>query len=669
VWYFLMKKIADRTRFWFVCRTLLTGWGVLLFIADASAAGKVGSVAAASDGNGNVRIIWTVPASYWPQGGWRIQDDKGSILVKQLLPAQPKTMESLSEADRKGIFRLAKLREVRDVKKRKQLIALASWRSISDWDFARAAGLAEELQWLAAGKRQFRIIGLDASGEPTKIELKTGPIDAHVATPSPEAPLDLRAKLDENAVQLYWQPAKRKQTTHVSTYALERDSPTEAGKVLGERGQIYDFKKADQHPVYTDWSPPVEQEVTYRVYAVDVLGRRSLPASTTLFVADYDALRPPPGLTASAAPGKVTLKWGRVASRHTAGIFIARAYLHQGPYEFIQAKALSPDSTGFVDQDVQGGTNYYYRLHAMNARGDLGPPSDPVAAHPRGLKPPPTPEKPQAEVGMTRIRLRWQAVPSAGYIIERRDTASTDWSRLNERITPEPRYDDHVGVSDGGEFEYRVTAVGQDDQESAASDSVKVSLPDKSPPPAPDIIAAHGEKGRVVLEFVPGEPQRDSRRFLVVRAGTAEELGLVLGDPLPSDARRYEDDWVEAGQTYWYRIVALDGAGNRSVPGEAVQVYVANPDIPVAAKPKAGYVDEPRRQVKLSFDAPPKGFNAIVQASVDGLHWRQVYGPAQGDTALDTFPPKHGSVRYRVLYQSGNGALGRASETTSVELP
>jgi len=155
----------------------------------------------------------------------------------------------------------------------------------------------------------------------------------------------------------------------------------------------------------------------------------------------------------------------------------------------------------------------------------------------------------------------------------------------------------------------------------------------------------------------------------VLRAGNTNEPGLVLGDPLSAQTRSYEDDWVQAGQTYWYQFVAIDAAGNRSQPGEAVQVYAANLDIPTAGKPSASYTVSPMRQVRLNFNSPPEGLNAIVQASMDSVHWRNVYGPARGDTATDLNLPKQGRVHYRVIYQAANGTSGGASDEAMIELP
>lgn len=641
---------------------------LFLFVGDVNAAAKFGSVATASDGKGNIRLIWLVNARYWPAGGWRIEDDKGTVLVKQLKPAQIKQQHNLNKTDNKSIVALAKLHDVHNAKQRKQFVDLVEWHAITDWDFARAAGLATELHWLVAGKHRYSIIALNAKGMATKIKLVTGPVDAHEATPLPDPAKDLRAKQNEGAIDLDWQPASRQKHVKVYTYAVARSSQTESGNMLTDQGQLFNFRKGRKAPVFVDWNPPVEQQVIYQVFSIDVLGRRSEPVTTELFVTDYDALRPPADLTASASPGKVTLKWKQIANKHTSGIFIARAFLHQGPYEILQRKPLPANSTSFIDTDIQGGTDYFYRLYAMNTRGDLGPPSDPVAAQPRSLEPPLSPGKLRAQVGRSRIRLTWMAVPCAGYIVERRDPAGKRWSRLNERLTPEPRLDDHVGSGNGGEFEYRVIAVAQDNQHSQASDIVRVHLHDSLPPPRPSIIGARSEKGRIELLFTPGEPAQDSREFMVLRAGSADEPGLVLGEPLSASTRHYEDDWVEMGQTYWYRLVAVDAAGNRSQLSDAVQVYVANPDIPVAAKPSVNYVKQPLRAVKLTFQTPPRGIRALVQASVDGLHWRTVYGPASGDSAIDSSPPKQGKVRYRVVYLAGNGVQGKASPEATINI-
>ncbi len=86
------------------------------------------------------------------------------------------------------------------------------------------------------------------------------------------------------------------------------------------------------------------------------------------------------------------------------------------------------------------------------------------------------------------------------------------------------------------------------------------------PPPPPVIVGISGMADRVVVRFRPGEPEALTQTFLVVRSESPNGTGVAVGRPIPADAREWQDTTVSAGQFFWYRLVAVDGAGNRSEP-------------------------------------------------------------------------------------------------------
>lgn len=88
------------------------------------------------------------------------------------------------------------------------------------------------------------------------------------------------------------------------------------------------------------------------------------------------------------------------------------------------------------------------------------------------------------------------------------------------------------------------------------------------PPPPPVIVGIAGMGDRVVVRFRPGEPADLTQAFLVLRSQSPTETGVAIGRPLPGDAREWQDTTVSAGQFFWYRLVAVDGAGNRSEPSK-----------------------------------------------------------------------------------------------------
>jgi hypothetical protein len=299
-----------------------------------------------------------------------------------------------------------------------------------------------------------------------------------------------------------------------------------------------------------------------------------------------------------------------------------------------------------------------------------------------------------AEAGQTRVRLTWQPVsfPVAGYFVERRGAVSSgaasavatsasspeamtpaNWVRLNPHVTPEPLYDDYFGQASDTKFEYRIVAIAFDNGEGPASDPTTVALPNLTLPEAPTITGATGAEGKVLLSFSPALPEERTAQFLVLRGGSPDDLGVVIGDPLPGSARQFQDLYVAAGESYWYRLVALDKAGNRSDPTAPVAVRVGSPTIPKPETPAVQFASKPYPKVTLQFAKAPAGLAVVLERQSAqsgagiGSGWIRIAGPVQDQTTLsDNAPPETRPLLYRLSYISADGKVGPASDAVTV---
>lgn len=200
---------------------------------------------------------------------------------------------------------------------------------------------------------------------------------------------------------------------------------------------------------------------------------------------------------------------------------------------------------------------------------------------------------------------------------------------------------------------------------------MEVTLPDTASPPPPQLTGLDGSDGKVVLTFTPGLPDEKTHQFLIVRAGSSEDPGLVIGDPLSAAARQFEDGHVDAGQDYWYRLVAVDQTGNRSDPSRTLVVRVGSPAIPRPKQPAVQLIPDPFPRVAIRFDAPLEGLAVMVQLRAgDSGPWVALAGPIrEGTQVLDANPPPAGKIAYRVVYQAANGAQGAPSDAADLSRP
>lgn len=647
---------------------------IFLFLA-CLVVGRVGAVSpkeatgalfAASDGRGEVRLVWFPPLGKWPVGGWQIQDSSGRVLVERVSPGEPEAMQRLDEGSKENIAKLeSTLRQAGSERDISLIYGMLGARALGDWDYARAAGLAWTFTGVRSGRLGYRVIGLTSSGKPSGVSLSSPPVDAGVATPGPPTPQSARAESGTAGVALYWQAVASDRQRPVLAYYVERN-----GQAVTTRPLVKAVRWPLVAPALVDHDAAREAEADYRIHAVDVFGRRGEPAEVRVFAADLAALQPPFDFSATAGREEVRLAWSRGRNPHTAGYVVERAFLPEGPFEALTPDGLGSDAESYVDRKLRAGTAYIYRLRAMGPRGDLGPPSRTAMAQPVGDDAPPRVDGLKADVGRTRVRLAWQPVATAvaGYFVERLAEGGEAWARLNSQPQPEPFFEDYAVAATDGRVSYRVTAVGYDSRFGRTSSELAVSLPDLAPPSAPYITRLDGASGRVRIEFAPAGPAEKNRQFLVLR-GDTPATETVLGEPLPDSARSYEDGFVQAGRSYWYRLVAVDGQGNRSEPGPAVVVRVGSPVIPAARKPEVEYVAEPFPHALVRYPDPPQGLSVVLQFKRPGESWVILAGPTElgGETTHANL--LSGNIEYRMVYRAVDGYEGEPSEAVVLKRP
>jgi len=644
------------------------------YAVKVSAEDFKGAFFARSDGKGTVQLLWLPPVDKWPEGGWRLEDVQNGTIIKS--PVILDETEYTGKLSAKKAKSLSKFKESvdqeKDPNRKKLLVTFMVAGAISDWDFARALGLAYEANELPSGKRSFRAVGLDSSGKETGLVLISPTINPEIAGPLPAPPGNLRAESTKEGVSLFWAPPTDEQQPTLFTYHIERKNPDMKIVSLSEEPIFKGKKLREQAPGFIDRNAPTENEVTYFVYCMDPFGVKSEPASAKIFVPDLNALLPPSKVTAEAGDGKVIIKWEPGNNPHTTGYVVERSYLVDGIYEVLTPKGLGTDIKRFEDKSERGGTYYYYRLRAVGPRGDLGEPSLITTAMARSKDKPSNPAGLKAEVGRTRVRLTWKetAEPIAGYFIERRVEGAKKWLRINTTLHQGLRYDDDHAPAGYGTFSYRVVAVSHDYKESDPSGEVTATIEDRSFPPVPLITDIDGKEGKVAVTFQPGVPEEKSHQFLIVRAVSVDDPGLVIGDPLPGKLRTFVDTFVKPGQFYWYRVVALDKKGNRSDLSSPVVVRVGSPPIPIPKKPEVKFLKEPFQRVEIKFERPPKGLFITIQHRTEGKDtWLTITRALTIDYALHTSLPEKGKVEYRIVYQAENGEQGEPSEPVEISIP
>lgn len=150
----------------------------------------------------------------------------------------------------------------------------------------------------------------------------------------------------------------------------------------------------------------------------------------------------------------------------------------------------------------------------------------------------------------------------------------TDVAQTPLNRTPVARNDfSDANFEFGAEYSYVVRSVSLGAEggqvESLNSNRLTIKPTDKFPPSAPSAISIAAAQNRLSL-FFPANPETDVAGYIIFRS-TDPQLPKDQWTRLtrtPITRTTYADDAVQSGTRYYYYIVAVDAAGNASVPSE-----------------------------------------------------------------------------------------------------
>jgi fibronectin type 3 domain-containing protein len=651
-----------------IIRWFIVVWFLASALYAAPAATKEKSaVWAYSDGKGVISLFW-LPGEKWPAEGWKVERigaDGTKVLESKVLPGSDKeALNKIGSTEADEIQKFA--REVAsgkmDKDKSEMAVLIFGMKGAIDIPFGYAAGLRYIDREGTRGKRIYRITENSSGGESANT-LQIDPLEA-------TAPIK---KIDElsiaelyEGVGLSWKLPKGDIYNPPVGYLIERKDPDGTiERLTREPAIISDDLDKSGTPLFVDKNAPLGAEVTYRVYAVGLFANLSLPAEKKIVIKDTKALESPENLVAKEGKEEVSLAWKENGSAGYAGYLIERSLLHDGPYVPLTSEGLSRSTDNYTDKKLRGGTAYYYRIRSIAASGEVGHPSYPVMAQPVSEDPPSRVKELKADAGRSIVTLTWEKSPKAvaGYIVYRREQGADKWSQMTTYVIPETRYDDHVGDLTYGTYQYRVSAVGFDSKEGETSETVTVTLADTISPNPPYITDVDGSNGQVKISFKVAPPYEDIERLYLVRSVSETDAGLVIGGDISPKATDVTDTFVKYGQRYWYRMVAVDKAGNRSDLGRAKTVVVLNPPIPIPDRPKLRFEKSPIAHIVIHVGKIPTRLSAVVQRQIDAKReWIAITGSITEEEVVDMKLPALGKIRYRVVYQAENGARGEASE-------
>ncbi|WP_051277284.1 Ig-like domain-containing protein [Marmoricola sp. URHB0036] len=325
----------------------------------------------------------------------------------------------------------------------------------------------------------------------------------------------------------------------------------------------------------------------YTVTAVDAAGHESDPSNEAVVDAGDDT--PPGKPTASASltgPAQATVTWTDVVDN--VGVTGYRVYRGSS-----LVGTVTDGSDTLVEDGLDDGVTYYYRVIAYDAAANTSTPSDPVAVTTPDVTAPTTPVNLKAVSAPTSVALTWSAatdnVGVANYVVYRDGLPQ---ATLNGTTTS---WTDTAPVGTTL-HRYRVMARDAAGNASGLSNEVARSLADTTPPTAPTRLTGSLSGGTVRLTWTASTDAVGVTGYTIYRGGVS--IGT-------STTPSYTDSTPPPGRASNYTVRARDAAGNTSAASTAVSVTVpadkTAPSAPGSLRLTIGATGT--RQITLSWTA------------------------------------------------------------------
>ena len=265
--------------------------------------------------------------------------------------------------------------------------------------------------------------------------------------------------------------------------------------------------------------------------------------------------------------------------------FATRAIL-VGSVTYDEIKKASVNLTYTDTLELTEPARLRYAVKYVNASGERAAFSNFFLMEPtaRVAAPPTITGKEESEAANTII---WEApkanidgstpVNLLGYNVYRTAASTAAQNPLNQELITATQYQDKT-FKFGEKYIYVVRSVSLSTEgqrvESLDSNPLELTQDDKYPPSAPTLAQPGVAPGRLAL-FWSASPEPDVAGYLLYRSTDPNApKPWTLLTPAVYTKTTFTDQNVEASKTYYYYVIAVDNAGNKSQPSEVVSETV-----------------------------------------------------------------------------------------------
>ena len=298
----------------------------------------------------------------------------------------------------------------------------------------------------------------------------------------------------------------------------------------------------------------------YKVRALDAKGTAG--AWSSIVSVTYKQTLPAPTVTGgNDAQGRPTLKWNAVSGAAKYEVYRARS--KDGDYiKYSTVTGTSYTNTSYIEN----GNTYYYKVRALDAKGTAGAWSSIVSVTYKQTLPAPTVTGGNDAQG--RPTLKWNAVTGAAkYEVYR--ARSKDGDYIKYSTVTGTSYTNTSYIESGNTYYYKVRALKSDGTAGAWSSIVSVTYRAASTGTlsAPSVTGGKDSQGRPTLTW---KVVTGAAKYEVYRARSKD--GDYIKYSTVTGTSYTNTSYIEDGNTYYYKVRALDANGTAGAWSSIVSV-------------------------------------------------------------------------------------------------
>ena len=393
----------------------------------------------------------------------------------------------------------------------------------------------------------------------------------------------------------------------------------------------------------------------YKVRALDASGTAG--AWSSVVSVTYKQTLPAPIVTGgNDSQGRPTLKWNAVSGAAKYEVYRARSL--NGDYiKYSTVTGTSYTNTSYIEN----GNTYYYKVRALDANGTAGAWSSIVSVTYRaastGTLSAPTVTGGNDSQG--RPTLKWNAVSGAAkYEVYRARSKNGDYIKYS--TVTGTSYTNTSYIENGNTYYYKVRALKSDGTAGAWSSVVSVTY--KQTLPAPSVTGGNDSQGRPTLKWnaVTGAAKYEVYRARS-RSGDYIKYSTVTGTSYTNTS------YIEDGNTYYYKVRALDANGTAGAWSSIVSVtYRAASTGTLSAPTVTGGNDsQGRPTLKWNAVSGAAKYEVYRARSKNGDYIK--YSTVTGTSYTNTSYIENGNTYYyKVRALKSDGTAGAWSSIVSV---